>query len=208
MTVETPASPRPLDKARRWVRQQLSDRTVFFAGFLDNPGMVGAVAPTSPQTIAAMLAPVRWEDCRVFVEYGPGVGTFTRPVLDRLGPGARLVAIDTSARYVAHLRATIDDPRLVTVQGSAAEGEAILAGQGLDRADYVLSGLPFATLPPGVGEDIAAATHRVLREGGAFLAYQFALAVHRAMARHFTRIDRAVCWRNLPPYRLFWGWKD
>jgi phospholipid N-methyltransferase len=44
---------------------------------------------------------------------------------------------------------------------------------GHDHADYVLSGLPFSTLPDGVGPAIASATARVLRLGGAFLVYQF-----------------------------------
>ena len=49
---------------------------VFFRGFLENPGMVASVIPSSRVTIDAMLERVDWKSCKLFVEYGPGVGTF------------------------------------------------------------------------------------------------------------------------------------
>ena len=120
--------------------------------------MVGSIIPSSRILINKMLEPVDWANTRVFVEYGPGVGTFTRPILELLGPDATLVTIDTNADFTAYLKESIDDPRLVAVTGSAAEVEKILADRGLGKADYVLSGLPFSTLPPGIGDAIAKAT--------------------------------------------------
>ena len=75
-------------------------------------------------------------------------------------------------------------------------------------ASQLLSGLPFSTLPDGVGPAIAAATHRVLRPGGAFLVYQFSAKARDFMAKHFTRIDNGFEWRNVLPCQLFWGWKS
>src|SRR4029077_16619192 len=106
--------------------------------------------------ITRMLRPVDWATTQVFVEYGPGVGTFTRPVLDLLAPDAKLIAIDTNPDFVAYLRREIPDPRLHCVGGSDADGATILGEHGHDHADYILSGLPFSTLPPGVGPQIAA----------------------------------------------------
>lgn len=83
-----------------------------------------------------------------------------------------------------------------------------MAAHGHTHADYVLSGLPFSTLPDGVGPAIAAATHRVLRPGGAFLIYQFSACARNFIARHFSRIDQSFEWRNVLPCRLYWGWKD
>src|SRR5512138_3251456 len=59
----------------------------FLRGFLKHPVMVGSVIPSSRILIDKMLKPVDWSACRLFVEYGPGVGTFTRPILDRLTMG-------------------------------------------------------------------------------------------------------------------------
>ena len=72
----------------------------------------------------------------------------------------------------------------------------------------MLSGLPFSTLPDGVGPAIAAATHRVIRPGGAFLVYQFTSRARDYMARHFTRIESGFEALNVMPCFLYWGWKD
>ena len=182
--------------------------TMFFKGFLKNPVMVGSVIPSSPQLISKMLEPVDWAATQVFVEYGPGVGTFCRPILERLGPDAQLIAIDTNPDFIRYLRHEIADPRFHPVAGSAADVERILADHGHVHADYILSGLPFSTLPPGVGERITAATHDALRPGGAFLVYQFSPKVREFIAPHFARIARGFEWRNVPPATLFWATKD
>lgn len=180
----------------------------FARGFIKHPKMVGSIIPSSRQCIARMLKPVDWPATRVFVEYGPGVGTFTRPVLDKLAPDAKLIAIDTNPDFVAYLREEIADPRLHCVVGSAADVRAILADHGHDHADYILSGLPFSTLPPGIGPQIAEQTAAALRPGGAFLVYQFSPKVHDFLEPHFRRIDRGFEPINIPPAQLFWAYRD
>jgi phospholipid N-methyltransferase len=180
---------------------------VFFRGFLEHPKMVGSIIPSSRATIDKMLGPVKWDECKLFVEYGPGVGTFCRPVLDRLPRGGELLVIDTNPLFIDYLRKTIRDSRFHAVLGSAEDVEAIVKSIGHDKADYVLSGLPFSTLPPGVGPAIAAATYRVVRSGGAFLTYQFSTVARDLTARHFERVDTGFTWINVPPCLLAWGWK-
>ncbi len=180
---------------------------VFFRGFLEHPKMVGSIIPSSRYTIERMLAPVRWDECKLFVEYGPGVGTFCQPVLDRLRRDGTLIVIDTNPLFIDYLRKTITDSRFHAVLGSAAEVEQIVVAHGFEQADYVLSGLPFSTLPEGVAPAIAEATHRVLRPGGAFMVYQFTARARDYMTPHFRRIDSGFEWLNVLPCKLFWGWK-
>ena len=180
----------------------------FLRGFIKHPVMVGSVIPSSKAVIDKMLAPVDWENCRLFVEYGPGVGTFTEHVLQRMAPDATLIAIDTNADFISYLRGKFADSRLFPVTGSAADVRQIVADCGFEHADYVLSGLPFSTLPAGVGPAIAEETAEALRPGGAFLVYQFSPKVREFMAPYFDRIDRDFEWVNIPPCHLFWGWKD
>ncbi len=180
---------------------------VFFRGFLEHPRMVGSIIPSSRFTIRKMLAPVDWGKCEVFVEYGPGIGTFCRPVLDKMRGDAVLIAIDTNPLYVQHLSQNIRDTRFRAVLGSAEQVETILSELGVEKADYVLSGLPFSTLPTGVGPAIAEATHKVLKPGGAFLAYQFSSVVKDLSEPHFDRIDSGFEWLNILPCALYWAWK-
>src|ERR1700754_1355422 len=142
-SARTLKSPRRLD--RRHDRRSTSPRWQFLRGFLKTPVMVGSVIPSSRILIEKMLEPVDWANTRLFVEYGPGVGTFTRPVLEKLASDATLVTIDTNPDFTRYLKESIDDSRLLAVTGSAADVENILADRGLGSADYVLSGLPFST---------------------------------------------------------------
>jgi phospholipid N-methyltransferase len=195
-------------KLKRKIAEALGPAGVFFRGFLEHPRMVGSIIPSSRNTIDKMLAPVKWNECRLFVEYGPGVGTFCRPVLDRLPRDGALLVIDTNPLFIDYLKRTIRDSRFHPVLGSAEDVEAIVRALGYDKADYVLSGLPFSTLPEGVGQAIAAATHRVVRQGGAFLTYQFRASARDLTARYFKRIETGFAWWNIPPCLLCWGWQD
>lgn len=181
---------------------------VFVQGFVEHPVMVGSIIPSSRFTIRKMLAPVDWGRCQLFVEYGPGVGTFCRPVLDHLRRDGMLIVIDTNPLFIEYLNRTIRDSRFIAVHGSAEDVEAIIRAHGHDQADYILSGLPFSTLPEGLGPRIAAATHRAIRPGGAFLTYQFSKVAQNLTAQHFDRVDSGFEWLNILPCCLAWGWKD
>ena len=180
----------------------------FLRGFLKHPVMVGSVIPSSKILIDKMLEPVDWPNTKLFIEYGPGVGTFTQHILDRLAPDATLLTIDTNPDFTSYLNSKFMDSRLEAVTGSAASVRKIMAERGFAEADYSLSGLPFTTLPAGVGPAIAAETAEALRPGGAFLVYQFSPKVREYIAPHFERIDKGFEWVNIPPATLFWAWKD
>jgi len=195
-------------RIKRKVQALFGPMGFFLKGFVQHPAMVGAIVPSSRRTIARVLAPVDWDRARVFVEYGPGVGTFCQPVLDRLRRDGMLIVIDTNPEFIAYLAATIRDSRFSAVHGSAADVAAIVAAHGFDHADYVLSGLPFSTLPPGVGATIMSATRSVLRPGGGFLVYQYTARARTLMRHYFARVDRGFELFNLPPQFISWGWKD
>jgi phospholipid N-methyltransferase len=199
----------PVDAAANQARRKnRGPWAMFFRGFLKHPVMVGSIIPSSETLIKKMLGRVDWTSTKVFVEYGPGVGTFSQHILDRLAPGATYIAIDTNPDFIDYLSHLIKDSRFRPVLGSAADVEQIVRDSGFDHADYVLSGLPFSTLPSGVGPAIAAATGRIVRSGGAFLVYQFSPKVRDFIAPHFGRIDHDFEFWNIPPAQLYWAWKE
>lgn len=208
MTSQDVAKPKLGERIKRRAQRFFGPWGVFFQGFVEHPVMVGSIIPSSRFTIRRMLAPVDWDNCKVFVEYGPGIGTFCRPILDRLPRDGILIAIDTNPLYIDYLKRTITDSRFKPVLASAEDVEAIVKAHGADYADYILSGLPFSTLPDGVGPRIAAATYRATRPGGAFLTYQFSAAARDLTARHYPRVENGFEWLNILPCKLAWGWKD
>ena len=197
-----------LDRVKDWASRFLGPWGVFFKGFIKHPVMVGSIIPSSDRTVKKMLAPVDWDNTKLFVEYGPGVGTFCQPVLDRMRPDATLLVIDLNPDFIEYLRKTIRDSRFIVVHGSAADVKEIIAQFGFQNADYVLSGLPFSTLPNNLGPVIAEETARAIRPGGAFLVYQFRARARDFMTPHFARIDNGFEAWNILPCHLFWGWKE
>jgi phospholipid N-methyltransferase len=175
----------------------------FFRQFLRAPRSVGSVVPTSQTAIRALLDPADWAGAHVVVEYGPGTGVFTRALLARMAPSARLVAIDLNPVFIDWLGRAVNDPRLILVEGSAADVAAILDAQGLGPADYVVSGLPFSTLPAAIANGIMDATAQALRPGGSFLVYQYSLFVLPMLRARFAQVDVGRIWRCVPPARLF-----
>ena len=99
---------RTLKSSRRFQRRRdrlsPNPQWQFLRGFLKNPVMVGSIIPSSKVLIEKMLAPVDWANTRLFVEYGPGVGTFTRPVLEQMAPDATLVTVDTNPDFTRYLK--------------------------------------------------------------------------------------------------------
>jgi phospholipid N-methyltransferase len=176
---------------------------LFARNFLRHPRMLGSIIPSSRFLIRRLLREADWSKVRTVVEYGPGVGTITRAVLDRLGPNASFVVIETNPDFVEYLRRSMPDARLHVVQGSAADVERILAELGLGEADVAISGIPMSTLPPGVREQVLAATRRVLRDGGQFLVYQFSPTVGVHLERVFTHVRRSFEPLNVLPASLY-----
>jgi phospholipid N-methyltransferase len=188
-------------------RRTKSPALFFFQQFVKQPRMVGSVIPTSRAAIQTLLNTVDWRNVSCVVEYGPGTGVFTRALLAKVGPDTKVVAIELNPVFTDYLRKAVHDPRLIVVDGSAADIESILADHGIAHTDYVISGLPFSTLPRAVAEAIMAATAKALRPGGAFLVYQYSLFVMPMLKANFGRVDLARAWRCVPPARLFRAWR-
>lgn len=183
----------------------LSTASLLFArNFLKHPKMLGSIIPSSRFLIRQLLGRVDWDSARVIVEYGPGVGSITAEVLRQMRPDATLVAIEMNGDFVEMLKTTYGDSRLHVVQGSAADVKTILGGIGIAKADVVISGIPFSTLPPGVAGEIVRSTHQVLNRGGLFLVYQFSSEVLRHLRKVFKEVVQEFEPLNILPARLFY----
>jgi phospholipid N-methyltransferase len=182
-----------------------SERLLLFGrNFLKHPRMLGSVIPSSRFLVNRLLAQVDWTRARVILEYGPGVGTVTTEILRRMAPDAVLVAIETNADFVRFLRRRIQDPRLQLVHGSAANADDVLAGAGLEQADYVISGIPYTTMPEGTRDQILRKTHALLHPHGTFLVFQFTRAVLPSLRGLFGIVREEFELRNVMPARLFY----
>ena len=179
-------------------------RVLLFArNFFRHPLMLGSIVPSSRFLIRELLNPVDWSRARVIVEYGPGVGVITAEVLRRMRPDALLIAIEMNPDFVSYLRGALTDTRLRVVEGSAEWVDEILGRFGRHQADYIISGIPFSTIPAPLRERILRKTRAVLAPGGAFLVYQFSTRVLEDLKRIFGYVGRKFEPLNVLPAHLF-----
>ena len=178
-------------------------RLLFARSFFRHPVMLGSVIPSSRFLIREVLDPIHWGRAHVIVEYGPGVGTITGEILERMRTTSTLIAIETNPDFVSYLREAYPDERLRVVQGSAADVKTILQQHGFTNASYIISGIPFSTLPAPLREHILRDTKAALEPGGAFLVYQFSARVLADLKRIFGQVERGFQLLNILPAHLF-----
>jgi phospholipid N-methyltransferase len=177
---------------------------LFGRNFIKHPKMLGSLIPSSRFLVNKVLNEVDWPSARVFLEYGPGVGTFTTEILRRMRPDAVLVVLETNADFVRFLRGKVRDDRLHVIHGSAADADAALARLDLGQADYVISGIPYTTMPSDVRDRILRKTHAMLHPNGAFLVYQFTRSVLPYLQQVFGLVRQDFEPLNVMPARLFY----
>lgn len=192
----------PSEPGPRGVRQHLH----FLGRFLTNPRTIGAIAPSSRVLARQMVGGLDLSGPVTVVELGPGTGSFTSAIVERLGPAGRVLAIELEPAFAAQIRQRW--PQVDCVSASAVTLAAIAADRGLTSIDHVISGLPFASLPIPVTRAILDGISRLLRPGGTFTAFQYVYAYALPPAVVFRRetdvrlgghMTVHLVLRNLPP---------
>jgi phospholipid N-methyltransferase len=175
---------------------------MFTRNFFRRPAMIGAIVPSSRYLVRMVMGEIDWANARVIVEFGPGVGAFTKEILSLMRPDAVLIAFETHPEFVDGLRTDLSDPRLQVVHGSAEQITSVLSQLGV-KADFIVSGIPFSTMPEETRGAILVATHQSLTARGRFVTYQY----RRSLLPHLRRVFRVIRCRfeplNVPPAQVF-----
>jgi phospholipid N-methyltransferase len=180
-----------------------SSLALFARNFLKSPAMLGSVIPSSSFLVNDMMSQVDWERARVLVEYGPGVGTFTREILKRMRPDAVLVAIELNTDFVEYLSDNVRDPRFRVVHGSAARVRSVLAEQNLAPADYIISGLPYLNMPDALRREILEESRLALRAEGSMLLFQYTRTLLPYLESSFSSVKLNFQFFNILPALIF-----
>jgi phosphatidylethanolamine/phosphatidyl-N-methylethanolamine N-methyltransferase len=192
------------------------DFLLLFARFLRQPRTVGAVAPSSQVLAREMVRGLDIGGAARIVELGPGTGVFTGALLERMGTGGLLLAVELEPEFARQVRARW--PAADCVCASATTLESLVADRQMQPVDHILSGLPFASLPRDATRQILDGIEHVLKPGGTFTAFQYlhayalppAVAFRRDLdARFGGRASRRIVIRNIPPaFVLRWARPD
>lgn len=184
----------------------VQSRIQFLREFVAHPSKVGAVAPSSRFLATTLIHDFDLAHADVVVEFGPGTGAFTKHILQQIGVETSFLAVELRENFVKRLKERF--PTLDVHHGSAEDTPQLLTQRGLGKADYVLSGLPWASFPHDLQERLLTAAIESLKPGGRFATFAYTAAAWTPKARGFrsmlherfaeVEMSRTV-WRNVPP---------
>ena len=180
--------------------------------FLDKD--VGSVTPTSQVCIKRVCERINFSTAKTLVEFGPGGGCFTRFMLSKMNPDARLIAIEKNGAIVETLKKdpALEDPRFSLVEDSVTNAGKILEehGAGAGEVDAIVSGVPFAMFDDELRKKIIFEANNILKKDGKFIIYQFyppitwkGKKLDDYLAEQMHLADKSVEFPNIPPLRIF-----
>lgn len=176
----------------------------FLLEYLKHPRKVGAIAPSGKELAKTMMRPIDFETADVIVEYGPGTGAFTKMLCEKKKPETLLLLIEQNEHFYKRLVSMFKgEPNVRILNGDAKDVNRYLRQRGYAHADYIVSGLPFTSLPGVVSDGILKATKSALGAEGVFITFQYSLLKRRYFERFFGISDCLRQIKNLPPAYVF-----
>ncbi|WP_037333293.1 class I SAM-dependent methyltransferase [Saccharomonospora piscinae] len=184
--------------------------SVFVSAAVRSPRLLGAVAPSSAALGTVLASVVPTQGAPTVAELGAGTGAVTAQVMRRLPTGGRHLAVEIDPVLAEHVRS--QHPAVTVVDGDAADLTELLAEQGVDQVDAVVSGLPWSLFPVATQQRILREVTRSLAPDGAFSTFAYRHAAPLSGAVRFRGLlerlfDEVVVtrtvWRNLPPAHAY-----
>ncbi len=108
-------------------------------------------------------------DC--VIEYGPGTGVVTQEVARRIKGKTRFFAIEREPEFAEITRRRCPD--IEVIEGCVTNVQEYCRERGIEKVDAILSGLPWASFPVSLTEEILDATFEVLPVGGKFATFAY-----------------------------------
>jgi phospholipid N-methyltransferase len=173
---------------------------LFFLQYLIDPRKVGAVLPSSTYLAEQMVDNVDFTSARYIVEYGPGTGVFTDEILKKRTSDTTVMLIENNEDFYLLMKEKCkDEKNVIIIYGSAEDIDLYAKQYGFPYIDYVISGLPFASLPKKVSNVILNKTKGMLKSNGRFITFQYTLLKKDIFNSFFNRINVSWEYRNFPP---------
>lgn len=172
----------------------------FLIEYFKSPRTIGAVAPSSERLAEKMVRDIDFQDAEVIVEYGPGTGVFTEKLVEKKKKDTLLILLEYNKDFCKQLEDKYSGHNNVIIINDSAENvDKYLVQHKINKVDYVVSGLPFASLPKEVSNKILKKTRTILKKNGLFITFQYTLLKKDFITEYFkeTDIERVIL--NIPP---------
>jgi phospholipid N-methyltransferase len=172
----------------------------FLVEYLKSPKTVGAVAPSSERLAEKMVKDIDFKNAKCIIEYGPGTGVFTDKLVVRKEKNTVLLLIEYNKEFCRQLEERYNGiDNIILIKDSAENVDKYLEKYNISKVDYVVSGLPFASLPKNVAGRILGKTKSILNREGLFITFQYTLLKKGFIGGYFKKIDLERELINVPP---------
>ncbi|HSZ31533.1 MAG TPA: NAD-binding protein [Pseudonocardiaceae bacterium] len=182
----------------------------FLAAAMRSPRDVGTLLPSGPELARRLAAvvPGAGQAGRpsVVVEVGAGAGAVTAAIAQEVDHDTVVIAVEKDPELADQLRSRELGVRVVTAD--AATLPSILADHGVDRADVIVSVLPWTLFGPQQQREFLTIFAAALATDGVFTAAAYSWGYWTPAARRFRRelgrvfgevLPTRTMWRHLPP---------
>jgi len=179
-------------------------RLSFIKQYITKPRSVGAILPSSRYLANKMIEEIDFDYAKYIVEYGPGTGVFTEKLVKNRTKGTLILLFEYNYEFYKGLKEKYkNEPNMYIINDSAEYMDKYLKDYNIPRIDYIISGLPFASLPQGVSSTILGKTRKYLNENGKFITFQYTLLKKSFIKQYFDDICIKREVRNIPPAYVF-----
>lgn len=181
------------------------EQRLFLKNFIQQPDMVGAIAPSSKYLCFSMLKNINFESSRCIVEYGSGTGIFTKEIIRRKKKDTLFISFELNKDMFSRLK-SLHSPKdnIYIINDSAENMMDYLTQQGFNEVDYIISGLPFTVLPRKVSLRILNNTFQVLSNKGDFITFQYSLHFLSTLKEIFPKVKLGIQLLNIPPAFIYY----
>jgi len=185
------------------------NRVRFIIEYIKSPRTVGAIAPSSARLAEEMVGEIDFKSANCIVEYGPGTGVFTEKLIARKKEDTLLIIIENNQEFCNNLRNIYKNKKNVMIINDGAENiKGYLTGLNIKQVDYIVSGLPFTSLPKNISNTILHNTREILNNNGEFITFQYSLVKKILFKSYFESIRVNKVRFNIPPAYVLKCWTD
>jgi phospholipid N-methyltransferase len=168
----------------------------------------GAIVPSQRFLIDKMIAPVPEPYSGQIIELGAGNGALTLRLAARC-PEARILACEINPALARVNRHNLDmagiNGRVQVVPDSAEHLLSEMGRRGMDKADFVLSGIPLGNIPGPQALDLINAIRGALGPGGMYVQFQYSLLDRKRIQRCFPKLRTVPVLLNFPPAVVYYA---
>lgn len=178
----------------------------FFRQWLKNPMGVAAISPSSPQLARQMMAELP-EDTKRVIELGGGTGVFTQALLEFGVEPSDLLVLELNEELHQHLQKRFPEANVVCGDAREIFNLAKPFGFTENKADAIVSGLGFLSMPRQSQLDIISAAFDCLKSDGRFVQFTYGPAnpIAREVLETLGLSSRraSFTWWNVPPATVY-----